>query len=126
MSAWRSAKEMWRGARLVAGKDLRIEARTKEITVTTAFFAVLVVVLSSLAFYLDRNTAKSIAPGVLWVAVVFAGITSVLRSWGRERESAARASCWPSTAGSSCRTTASSRRRACGSTARGGRTRRCV
>lgn len=79
-------KELWRGARLVAAKDLRIEARTKEITVTTAFFAVLVVVLSSLAFYLDRNTAKSIAPGVLWVAVVFAGITSVTRSWGRERE----------------------------------------
>ncbi|MBX3246301.1 MAG: heme exporter protein CcmB [Myxococcales bacterium] len=79
-------KALLRGAWLVAAKDLRIELRTKEVTMTTSFFAVIVVLLSSLAFYLDRNVAAQVAPGVLWVSVAFAGLTSVLRSWGRERE----------------------------------------
>lgn len=79
-------KALLRGAWLIAAKDLRIELRTKEVTITTSFFAVIVVLLSSLAFYLDRNVAAQIAPGVLWVSVAFAGLTSVLRSWGRERE----------------------------------------
>ncbi len=74
------------GALRIAAKDLRIEARTKEITVTTTFFAVLVVILASLSFYLDRNLAARVAPGVLWVAVAFAGQMAVIRSWGRERE----------------------------------------
>ncbi len=75
-----------RAALLIAVKDLRIEARTKEITLVTTFFAVLVVVLSSLSFYLDRNLAVRIAPGVLWVSLAFAGLLAVLRSWSRERE----------------------------------------
>lgn len=75
-----------RAALVIAAKDLRIEARTKEITLVTTFFAVLVVVLSSLAFYLDRNLAARIAPGVLWVSLAFAGLLAVLRSWSRERE----------------------------------------
>ncbi len=75
-----------RAAFVIAAKDLRIEARTREITLVTTFFAVLVVVLSSLSFYLDRNLAVRIAPGVLWVSVAFAGLLAVLRSWGRERE----------------------------------------
>ena len=70
----------------IARKDLRIELRTKEVTLTTAFFAVLVVILSSLSFYLNKAMAARIAPGVLWVSLAFAGQVAVLRSWGRERE----------------------------------------
>ena len=76
----------FRGAMRIAAKDLRIEARTKEITVTTTFFAVLVVVLASISFYLDPIIAARIAPGVLWVSLAFAGLVAVLRSWARERE----------------------------------------
>ena len=36
---------------LIARKDLRIELRTKEVVITVGLFALLVVVLSSLAFY---------------------------------------------------------------------------
>ena len=75
-----------RGAWLVARKDLRIELRTKEITTTTTFFAAIVVILASLAFYLDRRLAAQVAPGVLWVAIAFAGLVAVSRSWARERE----------------------------------------
>src|SRR5690606_31766642 len=67
-------------------KDLRIELRTGEITLSTALFAFLTVVMASLAFYLDRNQAASVAPGVLWISVTFAGVLAMGRSWARERE----------------------------------------
>jgi heme exporter protein B len=70
----------------IALKDLRIELRTKEVVVTTGLFAVLVVVLSSLSFYLSQGLAQRIAPGVLWVAIAFSGIMAVGRSWERERD----------------------------------------
>jgi heme exporter protein B len=79
-------KALVRGSWLVARKDLRIELRTGEVTVTTALFAFLTVVIASLSFYLDRNQARSVAPGVLWIAVTFAGVLAMGRSWARERE----------------------------------------
>ncbi|AKF08931.1 heme exporter protein CcmB [Sandaracinus amylolyticus] len=75
-----------RAAALLAGKDLRIELRTREITVSTGLFAVLVVVLTSLSFYVDDVIARRIAPGVLWIAIAFAGVLAIGRTWGRERE----------------------------------------
>ena len=73
-------------ARFVLRKDLLIELRTKEIVVTTGLFAVLVVVLASLSFYLDPGTAPNLAPGALWIAITFAGVLAMGRSWARERE----------------------------------------
>lgn len=74
------------GTLRVARKDLTIERRTKEVVVTTALFAALVVVLASLSFYLNPILARRIAPGVLWVSITFAGILLVGRGWARERE----------------------------------------
>ena len=67
-------------------KELRIEFRTKEILVTAGLFGLLVVVLTSLAFFLDDDTARKIAPGVLWIGASFAGVLAMGRSWARERE----------------------------------------
>lgn len=75
-----------RAALFVALKDLGIERRTREITTTTTLFAVLVVVLSSLSFYLDQVLARKVAPGVLWVSIAFSGVLAIGRSWARERE----------------------------------------
>jgi heme exporter protein B len=75
-----------RTAWLIAGKDVRIEARTGEIVLSTSFFGVLVTVIASLSFYLDDQTARRIAPGVLWVSIAFAGVLAMGRSWARERE----------------------------------------
>lgn len=75
-----------RAAALLAGKDLRIELRTREITVSTGLFAVLVVVLTSISFYVDDVIARRIAPGVLWIAIAFAGVLAIGRTWQRERE----------------------------------------
>jgi heme exporter protein B len=67
-------------------KELRVELRTGEILVTTALFATLVAVLASLAFYTDPQNALRVAPGVLWIALTFAGVLAMGRSWQRERE----------------------------------------
>jgi heme exporter protein B len=79
-------RALLRGSWLVARKDLRVELRTGEVTVTTALFAFLTVVMASLSFYLDRDQARSVAPGVLWISITFAGVLSMGRSWARERE----------------------------------------
>lgn len=71
---------------LVLQKDLQIELRTGEVVITTALFATLVAVITSLSFYVDEQSARQVAPGVLWVAVAFAGVLAMSRSWGRERE----------------------------------------
>jgi heme exporter protein B len=75
-----------RAALAVAGKDLRIELRTREIVSTTGLFAVLVTVMASLSFYVDRASAPRVAPGVLWIAIAFAGVLAMGRSFARERD----------------------------------------
>src|SRR5688572_8255555 len=75
-----------RAAARIAWKDLRIEARTGEIVLVTGLFATLVTILSSLSFYVDEESARLVAPGVLWIAIAFAGVLAMSRSWARERE----------------------------------------
>ena len=75
-----------RAAARIAWKDLRIEARTGEVVIVTAFFAFLVTVLASLSFYIDPQTARTVAPGVLWISIAFAGVLAMGKSWARERD----------------------------------------
>lgn len=70
----------------IAKKDLAIELRTREITVSTGFFAVLIAALTSLSFFVDDALSRNVAPGVLYVAVAFSAVLAISRSWGRERE----------------------------------------
>lgn len=74
------------GTWAIVAKELRIELRTKEILVTAGLFGLLVTVLTSLAFFLDDETARRLAPGVLWVSASFAGVLAMGRAWARERE----------------------------------------
>ncbi len=67
-------------------KDLLIEAKSGEVTVTSAFFALLVVVLSSMSFHGGPRTGRLVASGVIWLSVAFAAVLSLGRSWARERE----------------------------------------
>jgi len=75
-----------RDALTVLGKDVRIELRTRELVVTMGFFAILVAVICSISFFVDERTARKVAPGVLWVAVAFAGSLGLVRAFARERE----------------------------------------
>ena len=77
---------MLKAAWLVALKDLQLELRTKEILTSTGLFAILVVTLGSLAFYTDPVSSPKVAPGVLWISILFCGILLIGRSWSLERE----------------------------------------
>lgn len=77
----------WLGqVRTITRKDLMIELRSGEVVVTGGFFAVLVTVLSSLAYYMGPQTRHQVASGVLWLATTFAAVLSLSRTWQRERE----------------------------------------
>jgi heme exporter protein B len=73
----------------VAGKDLRIELRTREVTTTTGFFAVLVALLSSLSYTAGPRTTERVAPGTIWLSLAFTAVLAIGRFWQREREESA-------------------------------------
>lgn len=81
--------EWFRQALVVASKDLRIEARTGEVTTTSGFFAVLVVVLASLSFHGGQVSERLVAAGTIWLTVAFAAVLALSRNWQREREESA-------------------------------------
>ncbi len=70
----------------IAWKDLRIELRSREIVYTMAFFAGLLIVVYSFSFPHDARAVKAAAPGMLWVALAFAGTIGLGRAFDRERE----------------------------------------
>ncbi len=75
-----------RQAARVAWKDLRIELRSREIVYTMAFFGGLIVVVYSMAFPVKPDLVRAAAPGMLWVAIAFAGTIGLGRAFDRERE----------------------------------------
>src|SRR5690606_3584653 len=85
----RRAPSWARQAALVLGKDLSIEISTGEVVVTGGFFALLVVVMASLAFYTGPASRALVAAGVIWLSVAFAAVLALGRSWQREREESA-------------------------------------
>ncbi len=75
---------MWRDALLVAGKDLRIEARSRVATNQVAPFAVLVLVLFGFALDPDRGVLARASAGLFWLTVLFATLLAVQRSFAVE------------------------------------------
>lgn len=67
-------------------KDLRIELRTKETLAALLLLGLLTLVVLSFAFDPTSPLRPAAAPGVLWVAVTFAGTLGMNRSLLRERE----------------------------------------
>ncbi|MDP9071888.1 MAG: heme exporter protein CcmB [Actinomycetota bacterium] len=80
---------MWRDALLVAGKDLRIEARSRVATNQVAPFAVLVLVLFGFALDPDRGVLFRASPGLFWLTVLFAALLAVQRSFAVEASDSA-------------------------------------
>jgi heme exporter protein B len=72
----------------VARKDLRAEWRTRELVPALAQFVVLALVIANFGFQIDSHNAPMIAPGVLWMALVFAGLVAFGRTFAAEREQA--------------------------------------
>jgi heme exporter protein B len=78
----------FRVALAVARKDLRSEWRTREMVPALAQFVVLALLIGNFGFQVDSRNATSIAPGILWLALVFAGLVSFGRTFAAEREQA--------------------------------------
>ncbi|MBI2847101.1 MAG: heme exporter protein CcmB [Chloroflexi bacterium] len=67
-------------------KDLAVELRTKDILSSMLVFGLIVLVIFNFAFELRGENLILVAPGVLWVAFVFAGILGLGRSMAQEKE----------------------------------------
>jgi heme exporter protein B len=72
----------------VARKDLTSEWRTRELVPALGQFVVLALVIANFGFQIDSRNAVTIAPGVLWLALVFAGLVAFGRAFAGEREQA--------------------------------------
>ena len=72
----------------VARKDLTSEWRTRELVPALGQFVVLALVIANFGFQIDSRNAVTIAPGVLWLALVFAGLVAFGRAFAAEREQA--------------------------------------
>lgn len=70
----------------IARKDLLSEWRSREMVPALAQFVVLALVIANFGFQIDSRNAPAIAPGVLWLALVFAGIVAFGRAFAAERE----------------------------------------
>jgi len=64
------------------------EWRTRELVPALAQFVVLALVIANFGFQIDSRNASAIAPGVLWLALVFAGLIAFGRAFAAEREQA--------------------------------------
>ena len=81
---------MWRDAALVAGKDLRIEARSRVGVNQVVPFALLILVVFAFALDSDRDTLIAAGPGLFWVTVLFSGLLAIQRSFVIESDDDAR------------------------------------
>ena len=76
MNAFRNEARI---ALAVARKDALSELRGRHATVSTLFFAAIVLLLFGFALGPDSARLAAAAPGLLWLAVVFAGLLAVNR-----------------------------------------------
>ena len=70
----------------IVWKDIVSELRTKDIVISVLVFAFLVLVIFNFAFEPTAGLAAAVAPGILWVTFSFAGVLSMNRSVGSEKD----------------------------------------
>ena len=79
-----------REAALVAGKDLRIERRSRVALAQILPFGAIVVVMFAFALDADRTSLPAAAPGLFWTAVLLAALLAISRSFSVEEANGAR------------------------------------
>ncbi len=72
---------MFRDAALIAGKDLRVELRSKVTLQQVVPFAVLVLILFGVALDPDRGILARASSGLFWVAVLFCSLLAIQRAF---------------------------------------------
>ena len=81
---------VWREAGLVAGKDLRIETRSRVALAQILPFGLIVILLFAFALDPDRGVLPRVAPGLFWVAVLLAALLAIGRAFAIEQQHNAR------------------------------------
>ena len=79
-------KDTMRAIWAIVKKDIVAELRTKEILSTMLIFVLLTFFIFNFAFDLRVDNVGQVAPGVLWVAFVFAGVLGLNRSFVLETD----------------------------------------
>jgi heme exporter protein B len=82
-NSWRS---YLRKIAAIVGKDIATELRTKEMLSAMFVFSLLIIFIFNFAFDLRAGNLQTLAPGVLWVAITFAGMLGLGRSFVVERD----------------------------------------
>jgi len=67
-------------------KDIRYELRSKQTWLGMGMFALLVLVIFNFTFDLRVDNVSAVAPGVLWIAFIFASLLGLGRTLAAERE----------------------------------------
>lgn len=73
-----------RAAAIIVAKEVRAEFRARELLNTTLIFAFVVVVIFSFAFDPTAAESRRFGPGLLWIALLFAGSLMLQPSFARE------------------------------------------
>ncbi len=66
-------------------KDLRLEWRSRDALTGMLFFALLVVVVFSMAFEPTAAMTRQIGGGIVWIVLLFASVNALNQSWTREQ-----------------------------------------
>jgi heme exporter protein B len=77
-----AAKGVW----AIVRKDLALERRSREMLSSMFILALIVILVFSFSFDLRVQDVSQVAPGVLWVAITFAGMLGLARSFILERD----------------------------------------
>lgn len=78
--------EYWSKVMAIVGKDVATEIRTKEMMSAMSVFSLLIIFIFNFTFDLRADNARTLAPGVLWVAVSFASMLGLSRSFVLEKD----------------------------------------
>ncbi len=70
---------------ILVGRELRVEFRTRELLSTTVVFSLIVAGLFNFAFQPASLEARRLGPGLLWIAILFAGTLMLNPSFAREQ-----------------------------------------
>jgi heme exporter protein B len=73
-----------RAAAIILSKEVRAEFRARELLNTTLVFAFVVIVMFSFAFDPTAAESRRFGPGLLWIALLFAGSLMLQPSFARE------------------------------------------
>jgi heme exporter protein B len=70
----------------IVAKDVVAELHTREMFSSMFVFSLLVILIFNFTFDLRAENQRTLAPGVLWVAIAFAGMLGLSRSFIMEKD----------------------------------------